>query len=289
MTTTTWLIILLVLSVVANVALTAQLTARRRTRPTLLPSTTVADSPQALRELESTRLELDQARRAADHATGLVQGRDLELGRVRGLLAQTRAEAADAAAAAEEALSLRKEREELLARLRELEEEVRRRSRERDDAQTQALTRIHELERRLAEAEDSAEGPLGPEPLSPAIPRQLPVGRDTTADSSVDGADLGPVVVRAASARGDRARHDGEHRRDAVLLRFAEEIPAPTLLSAVAAGSPRGRWPAGAWPRRSAGTGRAWAVRCTGPTATTALSAPCCVRPCRASRTRCGW
>ncbi|MGW6617168.1 hypothetical protein ACWGA0_27430 [Streptomyces erythrochromogenes] len=244
MTTTTWLIILLVLSVVANVALTAQLTARRRSRSTLLRATTATDSHQTLRELESTRLELDQARRAADHAAGLVQGRDLELGRVRGLLAQAQAQAqaADAAAAVEEALGLRKEREELLARLRELEEEVRRRSRERDDAQTQALARIHELERRLADAEDRAEGPLGPEPVSPAIPRQLPVGRDTTADSSVDGADLGPVVVRAASARGDRARHDGEHRRDAVLLRFAEEIPAPTLLSAVAAGSPRGRW-----------------------------------------------
>ncbi|THA74355.1 protein phosphatase 2C domain-containing protein [Streptomyces sp. A0592] len=242
MTTTTWLIILLVLSVVANVALTARLTARRRARPALSPATAVTDSPQTLRELETTRLELDQARRAADHATGLVQGRDLELGRVRGLLAQARAQTADAAAAAEESLALRKEREELLARLRELEEDVRRRSRERDDSQAQALARIHELERRLAEAEDRAEGPLGPEPVSPAIPRQLPVGRDTTADSSVDGADLGPVVVRAASARGDRARHDGEHRRDAVLLRFAEEIPAPTLLSAVAAGSPRGRW-----------------------------------------------
>ncbi|MFE1826710.1 hypothetical protein [Streptomyces yangpuensis] len=242
MTTTTWLIVLLVLSVVANVALTAQLTARRRRPQPLPPATVVTDSSQTLRELESTRHELDQARRAADHATGLIQGRDLELGRVRGLLEQIRAQAADAAAAAEEAPALRKEREELLARLRELEQELRRRSRERDDAQTQALSRIHELEQRLADAEARTDGPPGPEPVSPAIPRQLPVGRDTTADSSVDGADLGPVVVRAASARGDRARHDGEHRRDAVLLRFAEEIPAPTLLSAVAAGTPGGRW-----------------------------------------------
>ncbi|MFJ6785535.1 hypothetical protein [Streptomyces yangpuensis] len=242
MTTTTWLIVLLVLSVVANVALTAQLTARRRRTHPLPPATVVTESPHTLRELESTRQELEQARRAADHATGLIQGRDLELGQVRGLLEQTRAQAADAAAAAEEAPALRKEREDLLARLRGLEEELRRRSRERDDAQTQALSRIHELERRLADAEARTDGPPGPEPVSPAIPRQLPVGRDTTADSSVDGADLGPVVVRAASARGDRARHDGEHRRDAVLLRFAEEIPAPTLLSVVAAGAPRGRW-----------------------------------------------
>ncbi|WP_046775709.1 hypothetical protein [Streptomyces yangpuensis] len=242
MTTTTWLIVLLVLSVVANVALTAQLTARRRRPQPLLPATVVTESPHTLRELEDTRQELEQARRAADHAAGLIQGRDLELGRVRGLLEQTRAQAADAADAAEETLALRKEREGLRARLRELEEELRRRSRERDDAQTQALARIHELERRLADAEARVDGPLGPEPVSPAIPRQLPVGRDTTTDSSVDGADLGPVVVRAASARGDRARHDGEHRRDAVLLRFAEEIPAPTLLSVVAAGAPRGRW-----------------------------------------------
>ncbi|MFB8395090.1 hypothetical protein [Streptomyces yangpuensis] len=242
MTTTTWLIVLLVLSVVANVALTAQLTARRRRPQPLPPATVVTESPHTLGELESTRQELEQARRAADHAAGLIQGRDLELGRVRGLLEQTRAQAADAAAAAEETLALGKEREELLARLRELEEELRRRSRERDDAQTQALARIHELERRLADADARVDGPLGPEPVSPAIPRQLPVGRDTTTDSSVDGADLGPVVVRAASARGDRARHDGEHRRDAVLLRFAEEIPSPTLLSVVAAGAPRGRW-----------------------------------------------
>ncbi|MFD4867552.1 hypothetical protein [Streptomyces sp. NPDC058412] len=244
MTTTTWLIILLVLSVVANIALTARLSVlRRRPLPLpLSPTTTVRDSPQTLHALESTRLELEQARQAADHATGLMQGRDLELGRVRGLLTEAQAQASEAAAAAEEALALRKERDELLTRLREREEEVRRRSRERDDTQTQALARIHELERRLADAEAHAEGPLGPEPVSPAIPRQLPLGRDTTADSSVDGADLGPVVVRAASARGDRARHDGEHRRDSVLLRFAEEIPTPTLLSAVAAGSPRGRW-----------------------------------------------
>ncbi|MEU7726848.1 hypothetical protein AB0B78_16635 [Streptomyces sp. NPDC040724] len=241
-TTTTWLIILLVLSVVANVALTAQLTARRRRPLPLPPAATVRDSPQTQGELESTRLELEQARQAADHAAGLMQGRDLELGRVRGLLAQTQARAAEADVAVKEALALRQERDGLLTRLREVEEQVRLRSRERDDTQTQALARIHELERRLADAEARAEGPLGPEPVSPAIPRQLPLGRDTTADSSVDGADLGPVVVRAASARGDRGRHDGEHRRDAVLLRFAEEIPAPTLLSAVAAGSPRGRW-----------------------------------------------
>ncbi|MGW9073248.1 hypothetical protein ACWGQT_27875, partial [Streptomyces yangpuensis] len=125
MTTTTWLIVLLVLSVVANVALTAQLTARRRRPQPLPPATVVTESPHTLRELESTRQELEQARRAADHAAGLIQGRDLELGRVRGLLEQTRAQAADAAAAAEETLALGKELEELLARLRELEEELR--------------------------------------------------------------------------------------------------------------------------------------------------------------------
>ncbi|WP_406397232.1 hypothetical protein OH805_00210 [Streptomyces sp. NBC_00879] len=89
---------------------------------------------------------------------------------------------------------------------------------------------------------DDAQEPPGEPPLSPAVPHQLPLGRDSTADTTVDGADLGPVVVRAASVRGDRQREDGEHRRDAVMLWLVEEIPSPTLLSAVAAGAPRGLW-----------------------------------------------
>ncbi|MFF7353881.1 hypothetical protein ACFZA1_14680 [Streptomyces filipinensis] len=85
------------------------------------------------------------------------------------------------------------------------------------------------------------EPPAAP-PQSPAVPHQLPLGRDCAADSTVDGADLGPLIVRAASVRGPRQREDGEHRRDAVMVRLVEEIPAPTLLSVVAAGAPRGLW-----------------------------------------------
>ncbi|MGW0583666.1 protein phosphatase 2C domain-containing protein, partial [Streptomyces sp. NPDC002920] len=57
-------------------------------------------------------------------------------------------------------------------------------------------------------------------------------------DSVVDGADLGPLVVRAASVRGARHREDRQHRRDAVQLRLVDGAGAPVLLSAVAAGVP---------------------------------------------------
>lgn len=70
------------------------------------------------------------------------------------------------------------------------------------------------------------------------MPRALPLGRDPAADSIVDGADLGPLVVRAASVRGARHREDREHRRDTVHLRLVEGFGAPLLLSAVAAGEP---------------------------------------------------
>ncbi|MFJ8630916.1 hypothetical protein [Streptomyces sp. NPDC093568] len=87
-----------------------------------------------------------------------------------------------------------------------------------------------------------AQQPPGPPPQSPAVPHQLPLGRDCAADSTVDGADLGPLIVRAASVRGPRQREGGEHRRDAVMLGLVEEMPSPTLLSVVAAGAPRGLW-----------------------------------------------
>ncbi|MEU6370173.1 hypothetical protein ABZ876_31735 [Streptomyces sp. NPDC046931] len=89
---------------------------------------------------------------------------------------------------------------------------------------------------------DQVQEPPGAPPQSPAVPHQLPLGRDCAADSTVDGADLGPLIVRAASVRGPRQREDGEHRRDAVMLGLVAEIPTPTLLSVVAAGAPRGLW-----------------------------------------------
>lgn len=93
-------------------------------------------------------------------------------------------------------------------------------------------------------SQDGAEvpDPPGGPPLSPAVPSRLPLGRDSGADSTVDGADLGPLIVRSASVRGDLQREDGEHRRDAVHLGLVEEITSPTLLSVVAAGAPRGPW-----------------------------------------------
>ncbi|WP_327327511.1 protein phosphatase 2C domain-containing protein [Streptomyces sp. NBC_01210] len=94
---------------------------------------------------------------------------------------------------------------------------------------------------RTREAAEAPYPPGGPA-LSPAVPSRLPLGRDSAADSTVDGADLGPLIIRAASVRGDRQRDDGEHRRDAILLGLVEEIPSPTLLSVVAAGAPRGLW-----------------------------------------------
>ncbi|MFJ3791638.1 protein phosphatase 2C domain-containing protein [Kitasatospora sp. NPDC090091] len=73
---------------------------------------------------------------------------------------------------------------------------------------------------------------------SPAVPRELPLGRDAVADSVVDGADLGPLVVRAASVRGESNRRGKEHRRDAVLLSRIDGFGSPVLLGSVASGAP---------------------------------------------------
>ncbi|MFJ8039097.1 protein phosphatase 2C domain-containing protein [Kitasatospora sp. NPDC096147] len=75
---------------------------------------------------------------------------------------------------------------------------------------------------------------------SPAVPRELPLGQDAAADGVVDGADLGPLVVRAASVRGTRRREDREHRRDAVRLQMVDGFGTPVLLSIVAPGAPQG-------------------------------------------------
>ncbi|WP_393101547.1 protein phosphatase 2C domain-containing protein [Streptomyces sp. LN325] len=236
MTSTTWLIILLVLSLAGNAALAFRLvrTDRAALPPASVP-TALAQSSGSNPELALSEDRLESVRREVTAAHELLRGRDLELSRVRALLKEAQEKSA---AAAMQPAGLQQELHVARQRLRTLEGEVRGLARERDDARSDA----DGLKRRLAEAEAEGGTPLGPNALSPAIPRRLPLGRDATSDSSVDGADLGPLVVRAASVRGDRARREGEHRREAFLLRFVEEMRTPTLLSAVAAGVPHGRW-----------------------------------------------
>ncbi|MFJ8008280.1 protein phosphatase 2C domain-containing protein [Streptomyces fagopyri] len=236
MTSTTWLIILLVLSLTGNAALAFRLVrAGRVALPSPPVPTASAESSGPDPEQVTARDRLADVRREVTAAHELLRGRDLELSRVRALLKEAQETSATAAM---QPAGLQQELHAGRQRLRALEGEVRGLARERDDARADA----DGLKRRLAEAEAEGGTPLGPNALSPAIPRRLPLGRDATSDSSVDGADLGPLVVRAASVRGDRARSEGEHRREAFLLRFVEEMRTPTLLSAVAAGVPHGRW-----------------------------------------------
>ncbi|MEU7336449.1 hypothetical protein [Streptomyces sp. NPDC007074] len=236
MTSTTWLITLLVLSLAGNAVLALRASRTGRTTPPSAPVVTAsAESSGTDDGHRHSTSEWEAVRREVTAAHELLRGRDLELSRVRALLKDAQEKSATAAL---QPAGVRQELHAARQRLRALEGEVRDLARERDDARSDA----DGLKRRLAEAETEGGTPLGPDALSPAVPRRLPLGRDATSDSSVDGADLGPLVVRAASVRGDRARREGEHRREAFLLRFVEEIRTPTLLSAVAAGVPHGRW-----------------------------------------------
>jgi hypothetical protein len=129
-------------------------------------------------------------------------------------------------------------------RIAELEAEVKR----LDAALAERAVEVAALEARLARLGDRLPpGAAGSVPL----PRALPAGRDTSDDSTADGADLGPLVVRAAAVRGDMHREEGEYRRDCTLLRLVPEFSVPALLSVVAAGAPRGAW-SGAAARRAA-------------------------------------
>ncbi|WP_316750134.1 hypothetical protein [Streptomyces herbicida] len=78
--------------------------------------------------------------------------------------------------------------------------------------------------------------------LLPVMPQHPSLSADAVADSVVDGADLGAVVVRAVSTCGDRHRRERQHRRDAVLLRMPTAQGRRHLLSTVAAGAPDGAW-----------------------------------------------
>ncbi|MFD9002284.1 protein phosphatase 2C domain-containing protein [Streptomyces sp. NPDC059582] len=83
---------------------------------------------------------------------------------------------------------------------------------------------------------------FGAGPFPTGVPGGLALGRDSVPDTVVDGADLGSLRVRGTSQRGGRNRADQRFRRDAFLTRILPEFPRPTLLSAVSAGHPLGRW-----------------------------------------------
>jgi hypothetical protein len=151
--------------------------------------------------------------------------------------------------------TLGKEAEALKARLREAQTgieqshvQIERLTSDQGDLRNQLLEAVSDRYRALTEGRAMADrlkelaevAPPVDDASSPAVPRELPLGRDTVADSIVDGADLGPLVVRAASVRGDRHRQDQEHRRDTVLLRMVEGFGVPVLMSSVAAGAPGG-------------------------------------------------
>ncbi|MGW4894007.1 protein phosphatase 2C domain-containing protein [Kitasatospora sp. NPDC004240] len=108
------------------------------------------------------------------------------------------------------------------------------------DEESSGRARAEEQVRALgAELDELAAARKEPvEAPSPAVPRELPLGRDAVADSVVDGADLGPLVVRAASVRGESNRRGKEHRRDSFLLSRVDGFGSPVLLGSVAAGAP---------------------------------------------------
>ncbi|MCF3130389.1 protein phosphatase 2C domain-containing protein [Streptomyces olivochromogenes] len=229
MTTTTWLIVFLVLSLAVNAVLTVWLTRLRR-MPRPVPARPAAPVlGPSTQELAHLRAQLEVARQEKGSVEQLLRGREQELARLRTLYREAQDKGTESPGREEIAAALRQ--------VRALQDVVRKLTAERDAARSD----VERMRQRLAEAEARGDAPFGPDAVSPAIPRRIPLGRDATSDSSVDGADLGPVVVRAASVRGARAREEGEHRRDAFLLRFVEELPTPTLLSAVAAGAPHGR------------------------------------------------
>jgi hypothetical protein len=84
---------------------------------------------------------------------------------------------------------------------------------------------------------------FGDEPQLAVHPHALPLGLDSTPDTVMDGADLGPLLIRAVSIRGDRNREDARFRGDTFLLHvFEGGFPRPVLLSVAAAGLSRGSW-----------------------------------------------
>lgn len=71
-----------------------------------------------------------------------------------------------------------------------------------------------------------------------ANPQALPDAPDSLPDSTIDGARLGRMVVRAAAVRGELGRLDAAVRHQAAWVGLLNRFDPPVLLSCVAAGLP---------------------------------------------------
>ncbi|MEU5403391.1 hypothetical protein ABZ348_29350 [Streptomyces sp. NPDC005963] len=239
--------------------------------PVPLPQVLPASDDTADRRLEELEREVsqqrDQAQWALNERNRAMEERDRALATHEGAVAehQQLAAARDRAAAERDqaqfqAVKATREKERAEDETARLHAEVERLHAQYEAAQRAASARAEEAEEAQRRAEEclrefdlhehdrtwlpSDGQPSSDEPdrPQPAIPQQLSLSADATADSVVDGADLGAVVVRAASVCGDRHRQRQQHRRDAVLLRMPVGLGGSTLLSAVAAGAPEGAW-----------------------------------------------
>jgi hypothetical protein len=84
---------------------------------------------------------------------------------------------------------------------------------------------------------------LPPERLTAlANPQALPDAPDSLPDSTIDGARLGRMVVRAAAVRGELGRQDAVVRHQAAWVGLLNRFDPPVLLSCVAAGLPDGEF-----------------------------------------------
>ncbi|MEU0992041.1 hypothetical protein [Streptomyces sp. NPDC005953] len=206
---------------------------------------------RALAERDRALDERDRAR--ADRDGGAAETQQLTAARDRAVAERDQAQFQAVKAtrekerAEDEAIRLHEEKERLRAEYEAAHREVLAEAEEAVEAHRRAEERLREFD--LDEhdhtwiSSDAGQPSMDEEdPTRSAIPQQLSLSADTAADSVVDGADLGAVVVRAASVCGDRHRQRQQHRRDAVLLRMPVGLGGSTLLSAVAAGAPDGAW-----------------------------------------------
>ncbi|MEU5768803.1 hypothetical protein ABZ782_23115 [Streptomyces asoensis] len=200
----------------------------------------LARAADAAREAETAAKETEGARSASDRAgAGERRARgEAEEAQERAARLLTETEALrERAAKAEE----RARREAESARRARKEAEEYRKALEPLDDPDWVQSELDEM-RRLATNGGTLPPVADADRPATDIPQQLPLSPDATTDSVLDGADLGALVVRAASVCGDGHRRRQQHRRDAVLLRVPVGMGRPTLLSAVAAGTPDGVW-----------------------------------------------